>query len=324
MNNADVSIIIPVFNREDYISRCIESVINQNKVSTEVIVVDDGSEDNTLEICNTIARKNPNVHVVHQDNRGLASARNVGLDIASGDFITFLDSDDYLPQDALAYMVDVINKKTVDMVIGSYDVVTDEGNILERKAIPSEFMENSFGRNEFWRLNSSKIYNMMFTVVWGKLYRKGVWKKIRFGTGVRFAEDEFVLPELIDNCKSFCCLDHCVYIQTSLLGSLSRSTFNYHKLNSPESKLITCEYLIRKGLYAYAVEKWGIAVGEILLMTKLSKDLDAKNKLNVLQRKSILLGKILFEYMNINKKIKYIGYIFSYPFYTLLHNIIHT
>ena len=310
-----MSVIIPAYNRENYISRCIDSVLMQDDVSAELIIIDDGSTDETLDICNSYSEKYSNVIVRHQDNKGLASARNVGLDIASGEYITFLDSDDCLAENSLANMVNAIRNGDADVVIGSFDIVGEDGYIIEKSSIPPEYSFRQIDSNEFWKLNSNKQLNILFTVVWGKLYKRKIWENLRFGDGIRFAEDELILPELIEKCRGFFLIDRVVYIQTSSIGSLSRSSFDYNKLNSPESKLKTTSYLIHKGLYDCAVEKWGIAVGEIILMTRLSNEVETKKKVRQLQRESFVLGKNLYRYMDIKKKIKFLAYAIGYPFY---------
>ena len=101
MNNKLISVIIPVYNREGFLSKCIESVLSQKNVSLEIILVDDGSTDNSLAICRSYSEKYPFVKVIHQENSGIGAARNTGLDAATGDCIFFLDSDDIVDAKAV-------------------------------------------------------------------------------------------------------------------------------------------------------------------------------------------------------------------------------
>ncbi len=317
MNKVDISVIIPVFNRESYIAKCIESVLRQNGVSVEVIIIDDGSTDKTLEICNTYATSHSNIRVIHQENKGMASARNAALNVALGEHITFLDSDDCMGQDALFEMLTALKDHNVDVVIGEYDLIDEEGNNVGKGAFPDDIKSRVISQNDFWRLNSNKETNLLFTVVWGKLFKRKVWETLRFGDGVRFAEDEFVLADLVERCNSFYLLDKTVYIQTSSHESLTRSAFNIDKLTSPESKLRIARYLLDKKLYGCAVEKWGIAAGEIILMTRLADNKETRDKLKALDRYLRYLGNKLFIHMDTSKKVKYIAYCVGYPFYAI-------
>ena len=317
MKSIDISVIIPAYNREKYISKCIESILYQETVTLEVIIVDDGSTDKTLEVCNSYAAMHSNIRVIHQENKGMASARNAALNVALGEHITFLDSDDCMGQDALLEMLNALKAHNVDAVIGEYDLIDEEGNRVGKGTFPDDVKSRVISQNDFWMLNSNKETNLLFTVVWGKLFKREVWEKLRFGEGVRFAEDEFILAELVERCNSFYLLGKTVYIQTSSHESLTRSAFNKDKLTSPESKLKISRYLLDKKLYSCAVEKWGIAAGEIILMTKLADDKETRDKLKALDRYLRYLGNKLFIHMDTSKKVKYIAYCVGYPFYAI-------
>ena len=318
MSKIDVSVIVPAYNRANYISKCIDSALGQKDVTTEIIIVDDGSTDNTLDICNEYAGKHTNIHVLHQANSGMASARNAALDIAAGDYITFLDSDDRLSEDSLIRMITAIKEYDVDAVMGEYDVVSDQGSITGQGAIPDEHKSGIISKKEFWELNRNKSCNYLFTVVWGKLYKKEIWKDLRFGDGLRFAEDEYIMPDLIKRCSKIYLLGEKVYEMTASIGSLTRSSFDNNKLTSPDSKLKTCRYLMEESLFDCAVEKWGIAVGEVILMTKLVRDNDSKKTIKSLYEETIALGRQLLKYMDFQKKFKYFAYRIGYPFYRMI------
>ena len=138
MNNVDISVIIPAYNCEDSIARCINSVICQTGVVSEVIVIDDGSTDNTLNICHSIAHNNPSVKIIHQNNGGLSSARNAGLDIATGKYISFLDSDDIITPTGLLDMLTSIKEYNVDAVIGKYNTVFEDNQDSHISPIPDD------------------------------------------------------------------------------------------------------------------------------------------------------------------------------------------
>ena len=113
--NKLVSAIIPVYNVEKYICECIESVINQTYKNLQIIIINDGSIDNSKNLCNKYANKDNRIIIVNKKNGGAASAKNIGIDIAEGDYIAFLDGDDYLNLDAIEYMVNLIENYNSDI-----------------------------------------------------------------------------------------------------------------------------------------------------------------------------------------------------------------
>lgn len=144
-----VSIIIPVYKVEEYLSRCIESVTRQTYSNIEVILVDDGSPDNCPQLCDELAKKDSRIEVVHKKNGGLSTARNAGLDVAKGDFICFVDSDDWICHDALEYSVGLAQMHSADMVeTGIYCTekfvteipVSEKVSILSGKSILQDYM----------------------------------------------------------------------------------------------------------------------------------------------------------------------------------------
>lgn len=116
-----VSIIIPVYNVEKYVGRCLESVMSQENIDDlEIIVIDDGSTDNSGRICDDFAKKNLKFRVIHKSNQGISNARNLGLEIAKGEYIMFLDSDDYLEKGIVKNLLDEAIQKNADIVGGAW------------------------------------------------------------------------------------------------------------------------------------------------------------------------------------------------------------
>lgn len=128
-----VSIIIPIYNVERFLRDCLDSVIKQTYSNLEIILVDDGSTDGCLEICREYQKKDNRVHVFHQENKGCSIARNLGLKHAHGIYISFFDSDDVMHPDRMEEMVAIMKKEDADLVIGNYDIVTQDGTFLENK-----------------------------------------------------------------------------------------------------------------------------------------------------------------------------------------------
>ena len=134
------SIIIPIYNVEKYLTECIESVLNQSFKSFEVILVNDGSPDNCGKICDEFAEKDKRIHVIHKANGGLSDARNAGMRVMTGEFVYFLDSDDYIVDNAIERMVSVITEKRADAVSFGYIKIDDD----EKELSASGFTERTY------------------------------------------------------------------------------------------------------------------------------------------------------------------------------------
>ena len=120
MDNLLISVIVPVYNTEKYLGRCVDSIINQTYTNLEIILVDDGSPDNSPAICDEYAKKDQRIKVIHKENGGLSSARNAGLDIAKGDFISFIDSDDWVEKDLFEVLVSLYGKTQAEIIASSF------------------------------------------------------------------------------------------------------------------------------------------------------------------------------------------------------------
>lgn len=173
-----LSIIIPVYDVEATLDRCIESVLNQHIDDFEMILIDDGSPDNCPQKCDNWATSNVHIKVIHQQNQGLSAARNAGIDIAQGEYITFVDSDDYISTDTYAPLLDSI---------GSADII--EYPIAQRLSLPERTYHDI---HQYWL--ETKAYT--HTYACNKIYRRSLFGEVRFPVG-RFFEDAYVFPQLL-------------------------------------------------------------------------------------------------------------------------------
>lgn len=187
-----VSIIVPVYNSENSIVRCLDSISMQTYSNFEAIIIDDGSIDESLQICNHYSNKDKRFVVKHIENSGVSVARNTGLDLAKGDYISFLDSDDFLAIDFLENMIAKINESQSKIVISSF-YREKEGLFIPENSI-SSFFENS-NMNIFNEYNYADTYILRH--VWGALYKKDVIGDLRFKTGLCVGEDSLFMAELL-------------------------------------------------------------------------------------------------------------------------------
>ena len=181
-----ISVIVPVYNQEKYLDECILSILHQTYSNLEIILVDDGSSDNSFEICNKYKKMDSRIQVIHKENGGLSSARNVGLDVVSGDYIMFCDSDDFYLPDTCYLMEKEITSKNADYVIGNYINCTEEGTFWENPIFDLDYFHN-------FRLSIKDFdqsFYIMSSSVCNKIFRTSFIRELnlRFTEGVP-AED---------------------------------------------------------------------------------------------------------------------------------------
>lgn len=190
-----ISIIIPIFNQEMYLGKCLHSVIRQTFRDIEIILVNDGSTDNSLRICQKYAKKDNRIVIIDKKNNGVAQARKTGFLKASGEYVCFVDSDDYLTSNALAILYDLSQKKKADMVVGSYDVVYDNWGILKKKPVRYGIIDEGITEDRVLplMLGMAHIEDMWAGYVWGRLYRRDCILKAKISD--LFSETRLPYPE---------------------------------------------------------------------------------------------------------------------------------
>lgn len=182
-----ISVIIPVYNVEKYLPRCIDSIIGQSYQNLEIILVDDGSPDNCGRICDEYALKDNRIKVIHNKNGGVSSARNAGIDVSTGCFITFVDSDDYISENYIDILYSNLIESNSDISVINYTEIF--GEKINSKNISSG-LRNVFSQHDFISLLLSK---KVICSCWGKLYKRDLFEYIRFPLGRVHAEDAWVL-----------------------------------------------------------------------------------------------------------------------------------
>lgn len=204
-----VSIIVPVYNVEKYLKEAIESIINQTYKNIEIILIDDGSTDKSGEICDYYASKDLRIKVIHKENGGLSETRNIGLDNATGKYLMFLDSDDFMELNAVENMYNEIAEKQADYVIGNYINATEEGEKWDKpifdlkKYTPFKLSITEY-TNSFFIMNSSvcnKIFNKKFIDNLGLRFVIGLPAEDAIFTTYCFmhAKNVYYVPYLIFN-----------------------------------------------------------------------------------------------------------------------------
>ena len=223
-----VSVIIPVYNVENYLRKCLDSVINQTLKDIEIICVDDGSTDGSGAILDKYAQKDERIRVIHQKNQGLGAARNVGIDLAKGEYIYFIDSDDYVAKNALEILFQTIENDRSDMVYGGVKCIGD---------VSAEELKNK--QNWFDKyLKKKGIYTIGFdirkelpAIACNKLYKKSIIDefKIRFPKGL-INEDEYWLWAYMIHCQTYSAVEESLYFYLQRPDSIMGQRFNSEKM----------------------------------------------------------------------------------------------
>ncbi len=226
MNNIKVSIIVPIYNVENYLCKCINSLLNQTYKNIEIILVDDGATDNCPKICDDYKAKDNRIKVIHKKNGGLSDARNCGIDISTGEYIMFVDSDDYVNKDYVKKMLNYSIKNNLDLVISNY-FIDDEINITETNFIKDNFIINNEDKYEYLYTIG---YDVPTTVAWNKLYKKYIFNDLRYPTG-KIHEDEFIIANILQRANRIGYLKDHLYYYLQRNGSIT-STFNLKRFDS--------------------------------------------------------------------------------------------
>lgn len=211
------SVVVPVFNVESFLPACLRSIHCQKVVDWECILVDDGSQDSSLQICYAYARKDTRFRVVHKDNGGVSSARNVGLRAAKGEWIMFADADDTLEPDAFCVFARLV-AKDVDLVMAGYVVLTEQGAISYG---PQRLEERKISRDEALREMYHPAVLQHQGYLWCKLFRRDIIEKaaLRFDEQIYFNEDRLFCTQYICACTG-----KIAYTTQPVYGYVHRST----------------------------------------------------------------------------------------------------
>lgn len=214
------TVIIPMYNSSRYIEKCIKSIINQKYKSLEIILVDDGSTDNTYNIILEYSKRNSNIKTLKTENTGVSSARNIGIEVATGDYITFIDSDDYIDEGLFEFANNKINETNVDILKYNYYYQYKRIKKKHKFDINAEqIIEKDKYANYIWK---NIISSCDFSNVWNAFFKKDIAKCLKFDTTIKYSEDRKFMYEALKKSKSVYISDkayyHYVYNDNSVIN----------------------------------------------------------------------------------------------------------
>lgn len=232
-----ISVIIPIYNVEKYLDKCVDSIINQTYKNLEIILVDDGSPDNCPKMCDDYAKKDSRIKVVHKENGGLSDARNAGMEVATGEYVSFIDSDDYISLDFYETLLETIVDNDSDIVEcgvvkfyedNSFDEYSDDLKVTNYDTLDG--LEGLINENPFKQH------------VWNKLYKSSVALDIPYAVG-KLNEDEFWTYQVFGKAKKVTRINQTMYYYFQRNGSIMGNGYNIRRLDALEGKMNRQAYI---------------------------------------------------------------------------------
>lgn len=256
-----ITIIVPIYNVEQYLKQCIESLLQQSYKNIEIILVNDGSTDRSADICEIFRKKDNRIKVVNKSNEGLGYARNSGLKIANGKYVTFVDSDDYVDEDLIKELYSSIKENNVDTCIGGFKRVDDNGNILSiSKYSNNIYRENNVFDNLLPRMLGSygKKSDSIRMSVWNSMYSMEIIKenKIEFPSEREYISEDIIFDiEYYKFSKGVSIIDSCKYNYRLNINSLTMK-YKENKFNMIKKLYLAIEEnIIKNDIKSQAISR---------------------------------------------------------------------
>ncbi len=225
LRKPDISVVIPVFNTADYLPECLSSLLGQTDLSLELILVDDGSTDGSTQICEEFSVNNSCIQLIKQENRGVSAARNAGLDVATADYIGFVDSDDYILADHFATLLTAARGSCCDIIkAGWWNESPDGTRTIRNQRLPGRTIP---GGEEALR---AFLQNQLSAQLWAGIYRRSVFAEYRFPEGC-IHEDSHFFMQSYWTCESIQILGSMGYVHRLRAGSIMRSPISIARLD---------------------------------------------------------------------------------------------
>lgn len=285
-----ISVIVPIYNVEKYLDKCVDSIIDQTYRNLEIILVDDGSPDNCGQICDEYAEKDNRIKVIHKENGGLSDARNAGLKISTGKYLVFVDSDDCMTTDGIEYLYKLAKKNNAQLVIGGTEKFIDETNEIIYTSSNQKLNEEVLNKED-----AIKDFFLNGCASWARIYKREIHENIFFPIG-EINEDEAIVLRLIERCTKIIKSNKIVYNYRYRPESITSSSFSLKKMDWYEHCKANLNFVKQKypDLTEYAEKRYYSSI--IFSLTSISFEKNKEPYKKILQElKSELKG----EYRNI-------------------------
>ncbi len=300
-----ISVIIPIYNVEEYLNQCIESVIKQTYRHLEIILVDDGSPDKCPEICDMWAKKDNRIKVIHKQNGGLSDARNAGIDLSTGKYIAFVDSDDWIMPEMYEKMLHTLENENADICACNILACYPDENVV-------------CGNNDYFVGNSEQTLDLLYSdtkypvSAWNKLYKRKCWDNLRFPVG-KICEDAFTTYLLIHNANYIIQIPEALYCYRIRSNSIMTSDFSIKRMDEEEAWRVNYQF-VKKYYPSLFIKSFSFYLQKVHVLIKTitkEKQQDYPQQYNYL--KNILKKNLIFVIFKSSLNLKYkIKFIFDY------------
>lgn len=316
VNDELVSVIIPIYNVQPYLKRCVDSICGQTYTNIEIILIDDGSPDGCWKICDDYKTKDSRIVVIHQQNQGLSGARNSGINIAKGRYICFVDSDDYIEENMVEVLYSNIKEYKADISCCGHKDIYDSGHYNYNDNIEVDLFTAEEALGIF-------LYTQKIDVVaWNKMYKKELFNNIRYEEGKLF-EDHFTTYKLLDKSDKIVNTTQPLYCYCKRGDSIGGSTFSKKNYQLKEALDVECDYIISR----HPNIKEDIKVGYVFWMIVLFDKMILANYNDDKLYKCI--KTYIYKYFSCIRKSKYLSksqkiqmilfYVLHYKLYKILY-----
>lgn len=317
--NPLISIIVPIYNVEAYLEKCIESILAQDYTPLEIILVNDGATDGSGEICDKYAKQYENITALHKKNGGLSSARNAGMEIMQGEYISFIDSDDYIAPDMISTLYADLTQNNADISC------TSAYNVYPNKTIANSNLNSLLILSKQEALDCFLFNNYLTPCAWGKLYKRELWNNIKFPEG-RLFEDQLTTYKVIDLAQKVVFNPSPKYFYLKREGSIGHSSFNektydLYKAINEEYDFIVGKYPELKTNMSVAKITWEIVF--INMMIQADKHWNDKKLIRKSRKfaKDNILSVLKCPYINLTRKVQISLFAYVFDTYHKLYDM---
>ncbi|MDC6078319.1 glycosyl transferase [Limosilactobacillus fermentum] len=278
-----VSIVVPIYNVQDFVEKCIKSILKQTFQDFELLLVNDGSTDNSIKVCKQYMHKDERIRILNKENGGLSDARNYGIDRAKSDYVVFVDGDDYVDERFIEELYKSITNEKSEIAICGYIGVTNDGEMINEVSL-NEPNNLSFITGKELLRYSYKPRGVVNEVAWNKIYKKEVFDGVRFTKG-KYYEDSYILASLYWNIKKISLVKENLYFYVQRSGSITNSAISKKKvMDANELRLNRINFFYSKDreLYLLAVDEYLYWIAGVV--AEIYQDNEFKDIIEYLQR----------------------------------------
>lgn len=319
-----ISVIVPVYNVEKYLRRCIDSIVNQSYTNLDIILVDDGSTDKSGLICDEYEKADSRITVIHKENGGLSDARNTGIEESNGIYLCFIDSDDYIMPDMINKLYNALTINNADISLCNFLYVDENEDEIRYRNEDLPIQDEVLNKSDVMNKMAIEKY-WYYIIACNKLYKKELFLQIRFPYGKQH-EDEFVAHLIFDKCERIACIKEPLYNYVQRDNSIMGRSINIKRLDAAEAFLNRAEFAVKKGYKKPAQASVSMAAGTIgeCYMFLDIKNIDVKNRLcEIKSRYDIVYKNLNIKEFNFKVKIKCMLLFYSPWLFRVIYKLKH-